>query len=83
MPQGLEVYRSDATAKVSLTDRVSRVAGTLVLTASGSVTVDTTKGTPYAIIVPNGVSSIYSTTTISGGTISWTAASGILIYGVY
>ena len=80
---GLEVYRADTTTQMSLTDRLTRVSGTVIISAAGSVTVDNTYGTPWGVLIPNGGYGNYAPPTISGGTISWTRTSGILVYGVY
>jgi len=75
MPSGLEVYDPQTGALlVSLTTRLSRMIGQVYAAAgvSGSVVVDSSLGTPWAIAMPRS----YPTgschrITISGGTISW------------
>ena len=83
MPIGVQVYRANGTTQMSATDRLSRVTGTLNITVAGSVTVDTTLGTPFGVIIPLNGFTTYGPPTISGGTISWTVTTGLLVYGVY
>lgn len=85
MPQGMEIFKADGTLRLALTDRLMRVTGSVNLAGtSGSVTVDTTLGTPWGVIIRDGTSAPYTPPSISGGTISWTASDqGVLLYGVY
>lgn len=82
MSLGLEVYRSDGSIQMALADRLTRVAGIVTISAAGSVTVDSTYGTPWGVLIPNS-NGPYQPPTFSGNTISWTVTSGILVYGVY
>lgn len=82
MPSGMEVYRADGSVQMTFTDRLSRVVGTMTITAAGSVTVNTAYGAPWAVIIPSSNANPTGVS-ISGSTISWTETSGLLVYGVY
>lgn len=84
MPQGLQVFKSDGSLRVDITDRLARIVGsqTVVLGTPGSVTVDLAYGNPWAVILPGG-SMWNEPPSISGNTISWgTQSAGLLYYGV-
>jgi len=87
MPQGLQVFRSDGSLAVDLTDRITRVIGIRSISAgvAGSQVVNTAYGTPWGIILPNtSTYAPYEAVTIVGDTISWNAGGArTLVYGVY
>lgn len=94
MPAGLQAWDAAGNLTVDLTTRLSRVVGVVFAAggSSGSVTVDASLGTPWAIPVPRNfpVGSCHKIT-ISGGTISWAPNTGVasqqtdadIYYGVY
>ena len=84
MPQGLQVFKADGSLRVTLADRLTRITGQQSAASAGSASVDTTKGTPWGVILTDGAQA-YAPVTISGGTISWPAytTGSVVLYGVY
>ncbi len=94
MAAGLQAWDASGNLIVDLTTRLSRIVGVKAIAAneSGSVTVDASLGTPWAIAVPTSYpSGCCHAITISGGTISYAPNTSVpslqtaatLFYGVY
>lgn len=91
MPQGLEVYDSSGVLKLSITDRLSRVLGSIDISTNGSIIVaGFADGTPWVTFLPWAFVNVpkMPSISVSGTTLSWTYpgsgnVSGTLIYGIY
>lgn len=93
MPQGFQAWDASGNLVCDIGDRLSRVLGTLTLTASPtSLDIETEHGVEGDawVAVPGGAAmapdtgGASGTVTVSGPTISWTAdlAGLVIVYGV-
>lgn len=94
MSFGLRVFNSAGNPVMEITDRVSRIAGSLETgAASGSTVVPLfSTGTPYCIVILINAGSLINpqapVISIVGTTLTWTysgsyPSDAVLIYGVY
>lgn len=85
MPQGLQAWDASSVLTVDITDRLTRIIGSVRVTAPGSMTVaEFSQGTPFVIALPersvlaNGIQPNGNAlrATVSGTTLSWNSAGG-------
>lgn len=84
MPAGLEVFDGAGALRLSLTDRLTRVLGSIpASSAAGSIAVPGfALGTPFWFLLEQ--TDIYGPEiTISGTTLTWAKNASTILYGVY
>lgn len=84
MPAGLQIFDASGAERLSLTDRLTRVVGTIPASSvSGSIDVPAfSLGTPFWFLLEQ--TEIFGPeVTISGTTLSWVKNASTIMYGVY
>ncbi|QBC44470.1 hypothetical protein [Iodobacter fluviatilis] len=87
MAQGLRVYDEQGRLTLDMTDRVSKILGSVRVAGSGTAWAPLLQGNQlWAVFVPDDTYIIPPAITISGNTVSWSAGesySGLIYYGSF